>query len=336
MKRSSFIQIIVFLFSLLIIFGFYFAINLPSNWVTSQSFSIPKGESVKSIAERLVQNKLISSSLIFQFYVKMAGQAKNIKAGYYFLPGHTSVKNIISLITDNHVLADGNFLIKEGETLKEIENNLQQKGILLSSQNLNRWQIKDFSADYTVLFQNIAPDNSLEGYFFPDSYHLPQGLNEREIVDTFLNNFSKKLTQANLFQQSNFQYSFYENLIIASIVEKEVQTEIDKRMVADILWRRLKENIPLQVDATICYAQNQSFIDCQLTEKAFKIDSQYNTYLYKGLPPSPISNPGLESIKAALNPLSNQSWYYLTDRKTGKTIYSKTFEEHKQARQKYL
>jgi UPF0755 protein len=207
------------------------------------------------------------------------------------------------------------------------ENNLQQKGILLSSQNLNRWQIKDFSFEYSTLFQNIALDNSLEGYLFPDSYHLPQGLSEKEIADAFLNNFSNKTKDLNIP---------YKNLIIASILEKEVQTEIDKRMVADILWRRLKENIPLQVDATICYAQNQSFIDCQLTEKAFKIDSQYNTYLYKGLPPSPICNPGLESIKAALNPLSNQSWYYLTDRKTGKTIYSKTYEDHLEMRQKYL
>ena len=121
MKRNSFIQIIAFLFSLLIVFGFYFAINLPSNWVTSQSFSISKAETIKSIAERLEQNKLIPSSLIFQFYVKMAGQAKNIKAGYYLLPARTSMKNIVQMITDNHISINGNFLIKEGETLKEIE-----------------------------------------------------------------------------------------------------------------------------------------------------------------------------------------------------------------------
>jgi UPF0755 protein len=143
------------------------------------------------------------------------------------------------------------------------------------------------------------------------------------------------LTQQELLNINN-SHSFYENIIIASLLEKEVLTEIDKRMVADILWRRIEAGMPLQVDATICYAQNQSFIDCQLTEKAFKIDSPYNTYLYKGLPPTPICNPGLESIKAALNPLLNQSWYYLTDRKTGKTIYSQTFEEHKAAKAKYL
>jgi len=336
MKRNSLIKILTFIVALVIVGAFYLLINAPSPTLVSQSFSIAKGESIASISSRLKQENFIYSDLIFRFYLKMINKTQDIKAGYYFLPARASIKNIVQIITNNHVLADGNFLIKEGETLKEIENNLQQKGILLSSQNLNRWQIKDFSSEYSVLFQDIAPDNSLEGYLFPDSYHLSQGLSEKEIINSFLNNFSKKLTQVDLFQQGNFQHNFYENLIMASILEKEVQIEIDKRMVADILWRRLKENIPLQVDATICYAQNQSFINCQLTEKAFKIDSQYNTYLYKGLPPSPICNPGLESIKAALNPLSNQSWYYLTDRKTGKTIYSKTYEDHLEMRQKYL
>lgn len=336
MKHKIIVQTIIFVSALLLVGVFYLLINIPSSVATSQSFSISKGESLRSIAKRLEQTQLIFSSFIFQFYVKMAGQAKNIKAGYYLLPGNTSVKNIVSLITNNHVLTDGNFLIKEGETLKDIENNLQQKGTLLSSQNLNQWQIKDFSFDeYSDLFQDVAPDNSLEGYLFPDSYHFPQGLSSSEIIEAFLTNFEAKLNDAKLLEINN-GHSFYENLIMASILEKEVQTEIDKRMIADILWRRLKENFPFQVDASICYAQNQSFIDCQLTEKAFKIDSQYNTYLYKGLPPSPICNPGLESIKAALNPLSNQSWYYLTDRKTGKTIYSKTYEEHLEMRQKYL
>ena len=335
MKRNSLVKIITFILVFGLAGAFYLFINTPSSIIISQPFSIAKGESIASISSRLKQENFIYSDLIFRFYLKMINKAQDIKAGYYLLPARATIKNIIQMVTDNHVLTDGNFLIKEGETLKEIENNLQQKGILLSSQNLNRWQIKDFSSEYSVLFQGIAPDNSLEGYLFPDSYHFPQGLSSSEIIEAFLTNFEAKLNDAKLLEINN-GHSFYENLIIASILEKEVQTEIDKRMVADILWRRLKENFPLQVDATICYAQTQGFIDCQLTKEAFKIDSQYNTYLYKGLPPSPICNPGLESIKAALNPLSNQSWYYLTDRKTGKTIYSETYEDHLKMRQKYL
>jgi UPF0755 protein len=257
----------------------------------------------------------------------MINRAQDIKAGYYLLPAHTSIKKIVQIITDNHVSADGNFLIKEGETLKEIDHNLHLQNILPESQTLAYLKVKDFKSDYQNLFHDLPDETSLEGFLFPDSYHLPQGLTNREIIIIFLNNFSEKT--------KNLTIS-YQDLIMASILEKEVQTEMDKRMVADILWRRLKRNIPLQVDATICYAQNQSFDDCQLTSAAFKIDSPYNTYLYQGLPPAPIDNPGLESIKAALNPLANDSWYYLTDRKTGKTIYSQTYEEHQQAKEKYL
>ena len=335
MKRNSLVKIIIFIFALCLVAGFYLFINAPSSIIISQPFSIAKGESVASISSRLKQENFIYSDLLFRFYLKMVNKAQDIKAGYYLLPARTSMKNIVQLITDNHISINGNFLIKEGETLKEIENNLHQKSILDSSQKLADSKLNDFVFSYPVLFRGASLNNSLEGYFFPDSYHLPQGLKEKEIIDAFLNNFSQKLTQQELLNINN-SHSFYENIIIASLLEKEVLTEIDKRMVADILWRRIEAGMPLQVDATICYAQNQSFIDCQLTLEAFKIDSPYNTYLYKGLPPTPICNPGLESIKAALNPLPNQSWYYLSDRKTGKTIYSQTFEEHKAAKAKYL
>jgi len=335
MKRNSLVKIIIFIFALCLVAGFYLFINAPSSIIISQPFSIAKGESVASISSRLKQENFIYSDLLFRFYLKMVNKAQDIKAGYYLLPARTSMKNIVQLITDNHISINGNFLIKEGETLKEIENNLHQKSILDSSQKLADSKLNDFVFSYPVLFRGASLNNSLEGYFFPDSYHLPQGLKEKEIIDAFLNNFSQKLTQQELLNINN-SHNFYENIIIASLLEKEVLTEIDKRMVADILWRRIEAGMPLQVDATICYAQNQSFIDCQLTLEAFKIDSPYNTYLYKGLPPTPICNPGLESIKAALNPLPNQSWYYLSDRKTGKTIYSQTFEEHKAAKAKYL
>ena len=324
MKRNSLVKIIIFIFALCLVAGFYLFINAPSSIIISQPLSIAKGESVASISSRLKQENFIYSDLLFRFYLKMVNKAQDIKAGYYLLPARTSMKNIVQLITDNHISINGNFLIKEGETLKEIENNLHQKGILDSSQKLADSKLNDFVFSYPVLFRGASLNNSLEGYFFPDSYHLPQGLKEKEIIDAFLNNFSQKLTQQELLNINN-SHNFYENIIIASLLEKEVLTEIDKRMVADILWRRIEAGMPLQVDATICYAQNQSFIDCQLTLEAFKIDSPYNTYLYKGLPPTPICNPGLESIKAALNPLPNQSWYYLSDRKTGKTIYSQTF-----------
>jgi UPF0755 protein len=107
-------------------------------------------------------------------------------------------------------------------------------------------------------------------------------------------------------------------------------------MVADILWRRLDDEFLLQVDATICYAQYESFKKCSLNRDLFKLDSPYNTYLYKGLPPTPINNPGIESLKAVLQPKANNYWYYLTDRSTGNTIFSENYDDHLEAREKYF
>ena len=319
----------------MIVLSFYLLINAPSSIVTAQPFSISKGESLKSISSNLKQNGFIYSDFLFQFYVTFNGRATAIKAGYYFIPGRSSIRTITKLITNNQVDHDGNFLIKEGDTLQDIENNLHSKNILANNQTLANFKIKDFSQNYPMLFQGAPLENSLEGFLFPDSYHLPQGLTEKEIIDIFLTNFSQKISTEKILELNN-GHSFYENLIVASLLEKEVKTEVDKRMVADIIWRRIKENIPLQVDASICYAQNKSFENCQLEERAFKIDSPYNTYLYRGLPPTPIDNPGAESLKAAFNPLANNYWYYLTNRKTGETIFSKTLEEHETARRKYL
>ena len=221
--------------------------------------------------------------------------------------------------------------------MSEIEESLKEEGLIDASSSLKNWKVEDFfQKKYLDIFSEIPQDVSLEGYLFPDSYHLPQGLEEKEILSIFIDNFASKINEDLFFTIKGQKRSFYDILTMASLLEKEVTDEVDKRMVADILWRRLDTDFPLQVDATICYAQYQSFKKCSLTVESFKIDSPYNTYLYKGLPLAPINNPGIESIKAALNPLANDYWYYLTDRTTGKTIFSKTFEEHSESRGKYL
>jgi UPF0755 protein len=334
MKQQSFIQIIIFLLSILIVFGFYFAISIPSPVIISQSFSIAKGESINSIGSRLKQENLIYSEWLFRFYLKLIGKAKSIKAGYYIFPPRPSLVEVINFITDSKNIHDGIFLVKEGDTLKDIERNLQNRNIINQNDSLESYLIADFINEYPLLFDGAPLNNNLEGYLFPDSYHFPPGLTTKEIINAFLSNFNNKIKE-NDINLTN-KYSAYENIIMASILEKEVIGDTDKRLVADILWRRLEKRMPLEVDASICYALTKSFNDCKLSKDAFKIDSPYNTYLYQGLPKTPISNPGLESLKAALNPLPNDYWYYLTDRKTGKTIYSKTYEEHLKMRQKYL
>ncbi len=341
MNKKQFIRTSLFIIVCISVLLFYFLINvgtLPLHCQDQCNFSITKGENLKSISQRLKSKNYIFSSFLFQFYVKAKGLEKNIKAGDYQFISPLTITNITEIITDGKLAQNNNsFLIAEGETMLEIEENLKEKGLIDSSSSLKEWKAEDFlEKKYLDIFSEIPLDVSLEGYLFPDSYHLPRGLEEEEILSIFIDNFVTKTENDLFFEIKEQKRSFYEILIMASLLEKEVREETDKRMVADILWRRLDTNFPLQVDATICYAKFQSFKKCSLARELFELDSPYNTYLYKGLPPTPINNPGIESIQAALNPLINDYWYYMTDRETGRTIFSETFEKHLESRGKYL
>ncbi len=337
MNKKQFIKTSLFIIACILLLFFYISINLPLTCQGECNFSIAKGENLRSIANRLKNEKYISSSILFQFYVKTKGLEKNIKAGDYQFISPLTITNITEIITNGKLTNNNSFLIAEGETISEIEETLKEKGLINASATLREWKIEDFlEKKHFDIFSEIPTDASLEGYLFPDSYHLPQGLEEKEILSIFIDNFVAKAENDLFFDIKEQKRSFYEILIMASLLEKEVREETDKRMVADILWRRLDTNFPLQIDATICYAEYESFKKCSLTRELFKLDSPYNTYLYKGLPPTPINNPGIGSMQAALNPLANNYWYYMTDRETGKTIFSETFEEHLESRGKYL
>jgi len=338
MNKKQFFQIPLFIITCILALFFYTSINFPLTCKGECNFSIAKGENLKSISDRLKNERFISSSILFQFYVKMKGQEKNIKAGDYPFIEHITIANITEIITDGKLAQNNNsFLILEGETMLEIEENLKEEGLIDESSSLRDWKIEDFlEKKYLDIFSKTSLDIPLEGYLFPDSYNLPQGLEEKEILSIFIDNFVAKAENNLFFDIKKQKRSFYQILIMASLLEKEVREEADKRMVADIIWRRLDTNFPLQIDATICYAEFQSFKKCALTRELFALDSPYNTYLYKGLPPTPINNPGIGSMQAALNPLTNDHWYYMTDRETGRTIFSETFEEHLEARGKYL
>jgi len=177
-------------------------------------------------------------------------------------------------------------------------------------------------------FKNFDQENFLavaskyEGRLFPDTYFLGGMENENDVLRMMLNNFYKKVGKTD-----------EKILIMASILEKEAKKKEDMEIISGILWKRLSNDIPLQVDSTLSYYNGKT--SEQMTKEDLSFDSPYNTYIYKGLPPTPICNPGLRAINAAKNPKDSPYWYYLSDN-DGNIHYAKTLEEHNANKKRYL
>ena len=226
--------------------------------------------------------------------------------------------------------------IPEGFTLKQIEDRLIEAKLTRPNELLNF----GFSKDEPPILSGKPKMMSLEGYLFPDTYRFfsaqggyASGGKDAlsDIVAKMVNNLNNKLTPDLQMAIKSSGRSFYEILTMASLIEKEVPKDSDRPIVAGILWKRLKTGMPLQVDATLVYITGRN----EIYEADKKIKSQYNTYLYRGLPEGPISNPGLSAIKAAISPVASPYWFYLSA-KDGTTIFSKTLEEHARNRAIWL
>jgi len=289
---------------------------------------IKKGEGIHEIASKLAQTKIIKNPLVFEIYAVVKNKAKKIQSGVYVFYPFLNIPQILEKITTGETI-EIKITIPEGWGLKEIEKKLIKK-FPNQKFNLKSLKIKDFKKEFDFL--NDAPDeNNLEGFLFPDTYFFSPLNDEKEIIKKFLKNFDKKLT-ANLREEIKKQNkNIFEIVKMASLLEKEVKTIKDKKIVSGILYKRLEENMPLQVDATIGYVMEKN----KLSLADLKIDSPYNTYKYKGLPPGPISNPGLDSILAAIFPVASDYLYYLSA-PDGTTIFSKTLDEHNFNKNKYL
>lgn len=188
-----------------------------------------------------------------------------------------------------------------------------------------------YPASYTPKKEDVS-FQEYEGYLFPDTYHITSTMPEQQLVALMRKTFDEKLSPyTDEIKQSGF--TLPEVITLASIIEREAKDEASKKRVSGILQKRLSGGMLLQVDATLDYLLNKT--SAELTSEDLNIDSPFNTYTHKGLPPSPISNPGIESIEAVLHPEKTDYLYYLTA-PDGTFYYAKTFAEHKKNKQKYL
>ncbi len=281
---------------------------MPQNPGSSETmvFLVKKGEGAKEISINLKNQELIRYSSFFRFYALFYDKADKLKAGEYELSPSMNIPEIVNKIAEGDRIKKMITII-EGWTVKDIEELLRDRG-------------------GTVPLE-------LEGYLFPDTYEIFPEERIEEIVAKMRANFEKKLTPELREEIISQGKTIPEIIIMASLLEKEVQTLEDKKIVSGILWKRLENNMFLQVDATIIYLTGRK--TTEILKEELKIDSLYNTYKYKGLPPGPICNPGLKSIEAAIYPQESSYLYYLSAPE-GETIFSQTLKEHNIAREKYL
>jgi len=294
-------------------------------------YSVQKGTGNDTIANDLANQGIIKSAAFFKWYVVLSGNSAKLQAGMYSLSPSMSIASIVKKLVTGGFIKD-NITVLEGWDARDIAKYLESKKVYSKKEFLAAID-HDFSREFDIL-KDKPKDASLEGYLFPDTYQVSLGEMPEDVLKNMVANLERKLTPELRVEITSQHKSVFEVITMASIIEKEVKKTDDKKVVAGILWKRLANNMPLQVDATINYITDKN--DPSVSIKDTRIDSRYNTYKYVGLPAGPISNPGMDSILAAMYPKESPYWYYLSADRTGKTIFSKTLEDHQLAMAKYL
>lgn len=303
---------------------------------------IEAGESVKEIAQKLQAAGLIKSADVFYFYVKFEDKASSLQAGKFRLPQNLTIKQVADSLQNS----SGNTMwitIREGLRYDEIANELDSFFLQEENTNFNREIFIDICEnpqeyDLEVDILKFKPEgNSLEGFIFPDTYNVKKDIDTIELMNILLNTLESKLENNNANLEAHNELSPYEVLILASIIEREARNTEQRYMVSDILQSRLRGDMDgvrlLQADATLLYELKDW--KAVITRELKETDSPYNTYKNVGLPPTPICNTGLDSIKAVLDPKENDYFFYLHDNE-GQIHYAKTLEEHTNNQRCYI
>ena len=282
---------------------------------------IREGISTAEIAERLAEKGIIDSSLRFRLFARLYGYDDKFRPGSYTFTANMSDEEVFEkLLTGEKKFV--RFTVPEGFGVKEIAERLYNLDLVDKEDFLKA--AADFTPyDYMRKRQNVF--YAAEGFLFPDTYNVESDIEIDEILKLMADNFDDRLTATMRKQAEDMGLSVYDLITLASLVEREVRFPEDRPIVAQVLLKRLKLNMPLQTDATLQYLMDAPKEEVSIEDT--QIDSPYNTYQHTGLPPGPIANPGMASIEAVLHPANTDYLYFVADR-LGHNHYAYTYEEH--------
>lgn len=283
----------------------------PQAFPVDTDITIREGMNLTDVAAHLEATGVIDSQFIFQTIFSQKYEDKFVKAGTYRFSVPLDIHGVIEALV-------------QGDYTSPLQKSVFPEGFRIA-------HFDDYFRPDSSETHNDIPQ-TLEGYLFPDTYFIEKTTTQTELIESMQKNYEVQIAPLReRIQNSGFTEK--EIITLASILEREANDETSMRMVSGVLHNRLIINMPLQVDAVFEYILGKT--SDELTEDDLLLDSPYNTYTHAGFPPTPISNPGIIAIEAALNPIEHNFLYYLTDAQ-GKFYYAKTFEEHKQNKARYL
>ena len=284
-------------------------------------FHIEKGESLYSVAERLKKLGVVKDVKGFVVLSKILGKEKRIKPGWYYLnTGMEPVEILDKLGSGERVRIK--VTIPEGLTIEQTASILQKRAKIDSSIFVS------LCYDSSLINKFGIDGNSIEGYLFPTTYYIPLGEEPAVVIRDMVKTFFKKIIPYIPDIQSRGR-KLKEIVIIASMIEKEALLDREKPIIASVIYNRLKKGMRLQIDATVQYALGEHHERVLFSH--LKVNSPYNTYRIKGLPPGPICSPGMKSLEAAIYPAKTDYFYYVA-KGDGSHIFSKTFAQHMRAK----
>jgi UPF0755 protein len=336
-KILKYIVIILLLILIFSYLNYKSAIDKSFEEGDKQIFIIEKGEGLKNISANLKKENLIISEDYFEIYVRLSKLDSKLQAGEYLLNPSMSIKDIAKRLSEGLSLSQEKTIkIIEGWNISDISNYLQKEINSSGFYDLKNKKIKDYLSllSENSVLRDISAEDSLEGYFFPDTYRIFNEASLDDVVLKSLNNFNEKISLEMKEDIKKQGKSLEEIIAMASLIEKEVRSAEDMKIVSGIFWNRIEIGQALESCATLAYILGEN--KKQYTYEDTEIKSSYNTYKNPGLPPGPIANPGLNAIQAAVYPEKTNYYYFLSRADDGETVFSKTYDEHLKNKAKYL
>jgi len=295
----------------------------------SARIEVVKGDTLSDVAAKLEEAGVIKSAFVFELQARYEGYGTEIKTGHYtFEPGQDSVE-ILEKLTAGKAVPTILVTIPEGLTIAETASAVSGETTVSASE----FEKAARRTDYGYAFLENPHVKTTEGYLFPARYDFEKGVNAGQIVDRLLGQYLLETQGLEIADaKERLDLEEYQLVTVASLIEKEAATPKEKPLIASVIYNRMHKDMPLQIDATVQYALQKPKTNLSLAD--LKINSPYNTYKRKGLPPGPICSPSRESIRAALNPADTNYLYYVLEADGRKHFFTNHYDDFLRAKAK--